>query len=460
MNEEPAPTFVPSCLRSFVVLALAGPQTRTMISNRLKPGLRALVLLVAAHTSSAAIIGTNVPAEPLTLQRIAALPPAQQPAWKDYLEHSERLRRADQVALQREMAERGLSNSIVAPGSRGTRSIPIERAADWYAGTEARRVADIVVSFQTPAGGWSKNIDLAKHEREAGEGFTPDNSSRFVGTNDHETAGDQRWSYVGTIDNGATTTQLRFLAKVIAAGKGTEVHHQSFERGVEYLLAAQNPNGGWPQVWPLQGGYHDAITYNDGAMLNVLRLFQDIAAGKGEFKFTSREMRRRAAAGLERGVHCILATQVIANGGRTVWCQQHDALTLQPTSARNYEMPSLCSGESAGIVIFLMELPKPDSNIVAAVRGAAVWFERTQIRDVAFRKVGNEGRTLVASPGGGPLWARYYEIGSDRPLFGERDKTIHDVVDEISRERRDGYAWFTDGPDDVLRRFAKWNEAR
>jgi PelA/Pel-15E family pectate lyase len=104
-----------------------------------------------------------------------------------------------------------------------------------------------------------------------------------------------------------------------------------------------------------------------------------------------------------------------------------------------------------------MELPKPDSNIVAAVRGAVAWFEKTQIRDMSFRKVGNEGRTLVASPGSGPLWARYYEIGSDKPIFGDRDKTIHDAVDEISRKRRDGYAWFTDNPSEVLQRFGKWS---
>ena len=412
-----------------------------------------VVLALTVARGVAGIIGTNVPAAPLTHERIATLPATQQTAWKKYLDHSERLRRADQAALQKEMAQRGLERSIVAPASRGVRSVPLERGADWYAGDEARRIADIVVSFQTPAGGWGKNLDFSKHLREPGEDFTPDNSSRFTGTNDYETSHDVRWSYVGTIDNGATTTQLRYLARMISTGStnSTRANSRAFERGVEYLLAAQNPNGGWPQVWPLQGGYHDAITYNDGAMLNVLRLMQDIAAGAGDFKFTSRSMRRRAAGSVASGLRCILATQIIVNGQRTVWCQQHDALTLQPASARNYEMPSLCSGESAAIVTFLMDLPEPDSNIVASVRGAVAWFEKTQIRDVAFRKVGGEGRTLVAAPGAGPLWARYYEIGSDRPIFGERDKTIHDVVDEISRERRDGYAWFTDNPGEVIK---------
>ena len=204
-----------------------------------------VLLNLTAWRASTAVIGTNIPAEPLTLERIATLPAKQQTAWKDYLERSEKQRRADQAALQKEMAQRGLTNSIMAPPSRGTRSTPLERAADWYAGAEARRIADIVVSFQTPAGGWSKNIDLSKHLREAGEGFAPDNSSRFVGTNDNDTPHDLNWSYVGTIDNSATTTPLRFLAKVIAAtpAKSNQTYRVSFQRGVEYLFTAQNPNG-------------------------------------------------------------------------------------------------------------------------------------------------------------------------------------------------------------------------
>jgi PelA/Pel-15E family pectate lyase len=422
-----------------------------------------LVVVVLTHAPvPGAIIGTNVPAEPLTPGRIATLPAAQQSAWIEYLKRSEAQRRADQAALQREMHSRGLTNSTVPPSSRGVGSMPLGRSAAWYGMQAGLRVADIIVSFQTPSGGWSKNLDLADHPRAAGEGFAPDNSSRFVAASDNDAMQADRWSYVGTIDNSATTTELRFLARVITAlpEKQRAQYRASFERGIEYLLAAQNPNGGWPQVWPLQGGYHDAITFNDGAMLNVLSLLSDLSAGRGDFSFTSAELRSRASASAQRGLKCILDSQIVAGGSRTVWCQQHDALTLLPTSARNYEMPALCSGESAGIVAFLMQQPSPDSNTVVAVKAAVAWFEQTQIRDVEFRKVDKQGRLLVPAHGKGPLWARYYEIGSNRPIFGERDKTIHDRVDEISMERRNGYAWFTDYPGDVLKKYQKWNAAR
>jgi len=56
------------------------------------------------------------------------------------------------------------------------------------------------------------------------------------------------------------------------------------------------------------------------------------------------------------------------------------------------------------------------------------------------------------------LWARYCEIGSDRPIFGERDKTIHDNVREISKERRNGYSWFGDSPGRALQQYARWRK--
>jgi PelA/Pel-15E family pectate lyase len=221
------------------------------------------------------------------------------------------------------------------------------------------------------------------------------------------------------------------------------------------VFAAQFPNGGWPQVWPLQGGYHDVITINDDAVLNVLELLRDVAAGQDEFAFVPAEIRARAAASLQRGMDCVLAAQIVVNGRRTVWCQQHDALTLQPASARNYEMPSEVSSESATLVLFLMQLPEPDSNVVAAVHAACAWFEKTKIEGNAYKMVEGRGRELINAPGS-TVWARYYEIGTDRPIFGDRDKSIHDDVSEISLERRNGYGWFRDTPKRVLEHFKSW----
>jgi len=419
------------------------------------------VVCFAAFSCSAAIVGTNTPAPRLTEARVAALPADEAAAWKEYLARSAARRKADQAALAEELRKHNLKHISIPPSAgRGGRTLPLHRPSEWYAGDEARRIADIVLSFQTPSGGWSKNLNMMSKPRAPGMHFAPENSSRFAGEGDFDLSSDASWNYVGTLDNGGTTMQLEFLARVIAAGEETDTRRwrEAFLRGLDYLFAAQYPNGGWPQVWPLAGSYHDAVTYNDHAMNNVLALLHSVASAAKPFDFVPAEYRELARKSFERGLECLLKTQVVVNGKRTAWAQQYDALTLQPTSARNYEMPSIAAAESASITLFLMQLPDPSPAVVAAVRDAVAWFEKTRIFDIAYRNVGNEGPKRVDAPGAGPLWARYYEIGTDRPLFGDRDKTIHDDVNEISRERRIGYAWYVDSPLEVLERYAKWRE--
>ena len=80
-----------------------------------------------------------------------------------------------------------------------------------------------------------------------------------------------------------------------------------------------------------------------------------------------------------KGIECILKTQIRVNGKPTVWCQQHDRETFAPAAARSYELPSYCSSESASLVRLLMELPNPDQRIIDAVNGAMEWFEKHKI---------------------------------------------------------------------------------
>ena len=415
----------------------------------------ALLCLGIPARAIAAVTGTNVPAAPVTAERVAGLA-----AWKAYLGHSERMRQADQDAFRAELLVHGLRRSTEPRPGRNAGGANLDHPPKWYAGSEAQRIADNLVSFQTPAGGWCKNTDFAKRRRIPGEIFGAQTGSLFLGANDFDTGKDAQWSCVGTFDNDATTTQLRFLAKVISVSKTRLPDWEtSFRRGLDYILAAQYPNGGWPQVWPLQGGYHDAITFNDNAMLHVVEFLRDVAGGQAEFSFLPAEARAKAEASWKRGLDCILKAQIVANGTRTVWCQQHDALTLAPTSARNYEMPAQASSESAEIVLFLMRISQPDPSIVTSIHAACAWFEKTKIVGKQFTGAGRDGKTLVDLPGAGPIWSRYYEIGTDRPIYGDRDKSIHDDVNEISRERRKGYAWFQDRPKRVLQHYALWANA-
>lgn len=417
-----------------------------------------LGLLLIGSPLPAAIIETNVPSQSLTEERITALPAGNRSAWTKYLADSKEQAKRDRNAFDKEVRTLATNSPTAPPAARNTRGINLSRSPDWYSSEDALRLADNIVTFQTPAGGWSKNLDMTQHPRALGEMYAQGNLSRFNTTADLDQPHDASWNYVGTFDNGATITQLRFLAKVIAssAKKHTTRYRAAFDRGLKYIFAAQFPNGGWPQVWPLQGGYHDGVTFNDGAMVSILDLLAEIVSGKAEFAFVSATVRKTAATSLQRGTQCVLASQIVVARQRTAWAQQYDCLTLQPCSARNYEMPSISSGESAGVMLFLMRLPKPDASIIAAVHACAAWFESVAVHDKAYARSGSDGRHLVAAPGHEPIWARYYDLNSNRPIFGDRDKSIHDSVEEISQERRDGYAWFNDAPITAIERYKNW----
>jgi mannose-6-phosphate isomerase-like protein (cupin superfamily) len=144
-----------------------------------------------------------------------------------------------------------------------------------------------------------------------------------------------------------------------------------------------------------------------------------------------------------------------ATGRPTVWCQQHDALTLKPCAARNFEPVASCTNESASLTRFLMSIPNPSPEIVAAVKGAVAWFERTAQRDIAVTRNGGVVR-LIERAGAPPLWARMYELGTDKPIFGDRDRTVHFAFDELSSERKNGYAWYGAWPASVLEAYKSW----
>ena len=427
-----------------------------------------LLLLVSTHFAAAKTIGTNTGAESITRERIQQLPQAQRAEWLKYLDRSQRQRQADKDAFQAELKHAGITTPRDPPHGFGARSVPLDRDASWYSSADAQRIADNVVSFQTPAGGWGKNLDMSKGPRQPGEKYGPDNLSHFLSPDDFDNPKEPNWNYIGTIDNDATITQIEFLAKVISAlgsvktasgnvaAENVAKYRASFLRGIDYLLAAQFPNGGWPQVYPLEGGYHDAITYNDSAMTQVMEIMHHVAEGSGEYAFVPPTVRTRAVASFARGIHCILATQIVSAGKLAVWAQQYDALTLKPVSARNYEMPSESSGESADLLIMLMnDLPHPTAQEQHSIRAAAAWFRQTAISGKTYGRT-PDGRGLIDTPGAGPIWARYYQIDTDTPIFGDRDKSIHDDVNDLSRERRNGYAWFGAAPKRALDLYQTW----
>ena len=313
----------------------------------------------------------------------------------------------------------------------------LRQPADWYGTAEARAVADCVLQFQTGSGGWPKNVDMTRPP-----------TAEFLAS----IAADHR---APTIDNNATHTQLRFLALVIAATPAAKpAYREAFARGFDYLLLAQYPNGGWPQFFPLIAGYYTHITYNDDAMAGVLEVLRDAAAGRAPYGFVDQPRRTRAATAVAKGTDCILRTQIRQGGKRTAWCAQHDETTLEPAWARNFEPPSLSGNESVGLVRFLMGIEQPSPGEVAAIEGAVAWFRAVKISGLRLDSTpgadGKKDRHAVADPAAAPLWARFYELGTNRPIDIGRDRVIRYDYNAIERERRTGYSYLGTWPERLL----------
>lgn len=314
--------------------------------------------------------------------------------------------------------------------------------AEWYAGEEARAVAATVLQYQAPSGGWTKNTDMTKPP-----------SAEYL-------ASDKPDQRAATIDNGGTTTQVRYLAAVLTA-KDDPVLRAAFERGFDYLLTAQYPSGGWPQFFPLRPGYYTHITYNDNATANVLAILRETAQGKAPFAFVDADRRAKAATAVEKAIACILRTQVKQDGKLTVWCAQHDETTFAPAPARNFEPATLSGSESVGLVKILMSVEKPGPEIIAAIEGAVAWFEASKVTGLRLEWFtgadGKRDNRAVADPAAPVVWARFYELGTNRPVFTGRDKVIHYDFNEIERERRVGYAYYGSWPTDLLAKdYPRW----
>ena len=106
-----------------------------------------------------------------------------------------------------------------------------------------------------------------------------------------------------------------------------------------------------------------------------LTTLTNVSEGKGDYAFVPVGLRKEAGESAARALKCILATQIVIDGKKTVWAQQHDALTLAPVAGRNFEPAALSAAESADLLEYLMSLPHPSGELIAAINAAAVVVE-------------------------------------------------------------------------------------
>ncbi len=310
----------------------------------------------------------------------------------------------------------------------------------WFAGNEAKEITKNILSHQSDLGGWPKNVS----------------------TTDQFYVGD-REELRATFDNGATTDELRFLARRFNATQDAIVE-SAFYRGLNYILDAQYSNGGWPQFHPPGKGYHRHITFNDHAMVRLLEFLREVAT-KDDYHFVGNINRKQASEAFDKGIDCILKCQIRINEQPTAWCAQHDALDFRPQSARSYELPTLSGSESVGITRLLMSIDSPSPQIIRSVDSAIAWFKTASLKGVRLMKVDDEStpkgydKIVVDDPKAPPLWARFYSLETLEPIFVDRDGIPKASLAEIGYERRNGYAWYGNWPQRLIEQdYPAWKQ--
>lgn len=316
---------------------------------------------------------------------------------------------------------------------------------EWYASADALKVAENVLFCQKEAGGWEKNTPFHHPLSDA-------EKSAIVKARSEAGA---------TIDNGATTTEMSFLARVYALQK-KEACLKGFEKGLHYLLEAQYENGGWPQFYPLRKGYYTHITYNDDAMINVLRMLRDIIGENPLYAQlpVSTDMKKAVKKAFDKGIDCILKTQIKINGQPTVWCAQHNEVTLLPADARSYELASFSGSESMNIVRLLLSLEEPSGEVVNAVKAAMAWLDAHKISGIRVvnRPAAGERRNIMITEDSTapPLVARFYDLETGQPFFCNRDGIKRAALADLGPDRRNGYSWYSGGFERLQDQYASW----
>ena len=319
-----------------------------------------------------------------------------------------------------------------------------------YSSKEFEKIADNILIFQKVNGGWPKNYDM-----------------QAILTLEQETAVIKSKKILNTcFDNSATFSHLNYLAKTFNFSK-KEKYKIAFTEGIKFILSAQYDNGGWPQYYPDTSDYRKYITFNDGAMIGIMKLLQRVVNKEIDYSILDSGLHEKVVKSFEKGIECILNTQIKESDSLLVWCQQHNHITLKPEDARTYELASICNGESAEIVEFLMSLKTPNDRMINSIKSAVRWFEESKISGIRVETIkaphseyqyrnSDHDKIVIEDKSAKPIWARYYSLETHIPIFCNRDgKTVYSFS-EVERERRIGYAWYVYDPQVVLDNYPSW----
>ncbi|WP_295770371.1 pectate lyase [uncultured Mucilaginibacter sp.] len=319
-----------------------------------------------------------------------------------------------------------------------------------YKADQLEEIGDNIILYQKVNGGWPKNYDM----------------TAILTSKQLDSVKAAKNVLNTTCDNGTSYTHVAYLAGVYNL-KHAARFKEAAVKGVKFILSAQYSNGGWPQYYPLQKNYSSHITYNDDTFIGIMELLKEIGENDTDYGFIYKQLRDSVRAAFNKGITCILNTQISDKKGTAAWCQQYDEYTLKPAWARAFEPAAICSAESVGIVLLLMQLDKPAPKVMKAVQSAVAWFKESAIKGIRVETIkakpdtsqfiiSRMDRVVVEDSNAPQIWTRYYEMDTRKPLFCNRDSKVVYSLAEVMRERRSGYAWYTYSPQKVINQYAAW----
>lgn len=296
----------------------------------------------------------------------------------------------------------------------------------------AKAAADALAKGQLESGGWDYLIDFDAEKMRLS--FLRSDSGKL---SPGEIA---KRKNVTTFDDNNTQSAIQFLLSIADVMKGDgDARDGRIREALDYalrkMIEAQYPNGGWPQRWRGEAhtekdfpvvkarypedyprewpkmNYFAHCTLNDNTHMDCIATMLDAfhRTGKREYLDAAR-----------RGGDFLILAQMPEP--QPVWAQQYNA-QMEPAWARAFEPPGVTGNESVGAMQALMDLhiETGEEKFLKPLPAAIAWFRRSEI-----------------APGN---WARYYELRTNKQLFGDRDGKVRYRLADISEERQHGYSW-------------------
>lgn len=276
-------------------------------------------------------------------------------------------------------------------------------------------VADLIVALQNEDGGFQvlpDNYEMS--QKKTGLGSMKDVSSVY---------------------NGATTSELKYLAKYITANKPEDSKYQdAFVKGIKYLLTTQHDNGGWSMNPGSGSGFNANIEVGNKAMTEVLTLLSDIAIlNNQDYVFARKAMNvDEIKSAVEKGNDFIVKSQISNNNKKSGWATQYNKFG-NVTMGHTYERESVSSYTTKDVIDYLMTIHNPSQDIKDAVESAYSWLKDVKIADKEQKVVKdtsmNNGFDVYLVDGSGTWASNYvYDKATDsyRPLYSDVDPTRAD----------------------------------